>query len=140
MYYVIRRMRDHYQGSVAEKLRAMGRRMGDSYAEAWVPKERELQRVLKEIYGEVLNSKIRVEYDKPSGTLKVIDKKCALCKYPKEGIDEAGCEIVVGFVEGLIARVQPIRNLSWKLKAVGVEKTPVRGDSYCEQVFSVEGA
>ncbi|MHA1732870.1 MAG: hypothetical protein ACTSU5_13070 [Promethearchaeota archaeon] len=140
VYHVIRKMRAHYGVPVPDRLREMGRRIAETYSEFWNPRERDMQRLLKEIYATVFASKVRIDYDKAGGVVRVTDKKCALCKYRKEDLDEAGCEVIVGFVERLVDKIRPVRGLSWALESVGVEKTPVRGDPACEHVYRVRRA
>ncbi|GAB4310553.1 MAG: hypothetical protein Kow0069_10800 [Promethearchaeota archaeon] len=140
VYHVIRLMQRTSRDMVVDRLRAMGRRIAETFVETWTPKPQEPARLLRVLYATALGSKrVKIDVGGPGGLVRVVDKKCAMCKYPVEDVDAAGCEITAGFVARVVQLMKESGRLDWSLEVVGVDKSKTRGDQTCDHLYRIRG-
>jgi hypothetical protein len=140
VYHLVRRMVAQGVPNIDERLQAMGRRIAAEYARAWAPEARTFEKFIKDAYFGVIRSKVKVEVDAPSNTVKVTDKNCPHCKYPYDDVASvAGCNVVLGFMEGYTHEINAQGKISFELKALGVSESRTRGDATCTHLYRLEG-
>jgi len=139
VYHLVRRMATKNVLNIEDRLQAMGRRIAIDYARAWMPETRDFEKFVKETYFGVLRSKVKLEIDAPTKTVKVTDDKCPHCMHRYEDISMPGCNVVVGFMETYTHELKVAGKLNFELKSLGVTKSKTRGDEVCEHLYRVEG-
>ncbi len=140
VYHLVRRMVAKNVQNIDDRLQAMGRRIAVDFARAWAPETRTFEKFIKETYFGVLRSKVKVDVDVPSKTLKVTDDKCPHCRYRYEDISTAGCNVVAGFMEAYTHELKLAGKINFELKTLGVAESKMRGDENCVHIYRVEGA
>ncbi len=140
VYHLVRRMVAKNVQNVDDRLQAMGRRIAVDFARAWVPETQTFEKFIKETYFGVLRSKVKLDMDTPSRTLKVTDEKCPHCKYRYEDVSTAGCNVVVGFMEAYTHELKLTGKINFELKSLGVAESKMRGDTNCVHLYRVEGS
>ncbi|HMF33473.1 MAG TPA: hypothetical protein VKK79_18755 [Candidatus Lokiarchaeia archaeon] len=134
VYHLIQFIQEQ-QIDAVEGLRRMGRDIARTFARYWTPEANDLTDVVAEIYRTVTGSKVKAEVT--GDTVRVVDKKCRLCKYQQEGVDVAGCEIIASLVAEFTAQCQAQGLLSKRLESLGVEESRTRGDRQCVHIYRV---
>ncbi len=140
VYHLVRRIAAKNIQNVDDRLQAMGRRIAVDFARAWTPETRTFEKFIKETYFGVLRSKVKLEMDAPSKTLKVTDEKCPHCKYRYEDVTTAGCNVVAGFMESYTHELKMAGKINFELKTLGVAESKMRGDENCVHIYRVEGS
>lgn len=135
VYHVIKRMQDHDPDTVLTRLRAMGARIGRTFVRYWTPKVRDPLKMIRDIYGQVVGSKVKVNARDAGAFIEVLDKNCSMCKYQMRDVDAAGCEIVVGMVAEILNHSLQGKAGALKVQAVGVETSRTRGNANCIHLF-----
>ncbi len=136
---------------IINKLRQMCRKIAVTYASYWQPAPQGIGEMLIGIYKSVLGSSVAIEEPADKQTVRrdhkgqkvfdVIDDKCPLCK-AKRATNIGGCEVVVGLVEGLFAKMHemhPGQDIPL-LKADEVMETKTRGDERCRHRYVLDRA
>lgn len=128
---------------IINRLRKMGKNIGDDFARYWEPGQKGVDAMLLAIYKAVFGSSVAVEepHDRKSNpnyrdskAYDVVDQKCPLCK-EKRATNIAGCELSVGVVEGIFeAMARKYPNMP-RLKADQVLESKTRGDAQCKHRF-----
>ncbi|HMF34186.1 MAG TPA: hypothetical protein VKK79_22365 [Candidatus Lokiarchaeia archaeon] len=139
VYHLVRRMAARKVSNIEERLQAMGQRAGIDYAKIWSPETRNFEKFVKEVYYGVLRSKVKVDVDAPSNTVKITDKNCPHCKYPYNDVSIAGCNVVLGFMEAYTREMQAAGKISFALKALGVSESKTLGNQECIHLYRLEG-
>jgi hypothetical protein len=125
--------------NIEERLQGMGQRIGADYAKVWSPETKNFEKFVKEVYFGVLHSKVKIDIDAPSNTVKVTDKNCPHCKYPYDDVNVAGCNVVLGFMEAYTREMRAAGKISFTLTALGVSETRTRSDEECVHLYKLEG-
>ena len=139
VYHLVRRMTAKNIQNMDDKLQAMGRRIAVDFARAWAPETHIFEKFVKETYFGVLRSKVKIEIDAPTKTIKVTDEKCPHCKYRYEDITVAGCNIVTGFMEAYTHELKVAGKINFELKTLGVAESRMYGDEKCVHMYRLEG-
>ncbi|MBD3186194.1 hypothetical protein GF325_05145 [Candidatus Bathyarchaeota archaeon] len=135
--------------AIIKKLRSMGSRIAKSFARYWTPDIKAIDEMLVNIYKKIFGSRVTVTQpaDKQT-TLKnfkgkkifhVEDSSCPLCKKIRQ-TNISGCEIELGFVEGLFKvmhDLHPGMDVPL-LKAGEVTETKTRGDKRCVHMYMLD--
>ena len=109
-------------------------RMGSNIAKT-ILEEKEFAGVnvedkIASIYSEMFESKI--EITRHSSQLIIEDKKCSLCKYKRENLSIAPCEVITSFVAELFTQfVYIVKNSS-------VSKSVALGDISCIHTYDLK--
>ncbi|TFG18930.1 MAG: hypothetical protein EU530_07760 [Promethearchaeota archaeon] len=82
------------------------------------------------IYSEMFNSKISITEN--SSQFVIEDKKCSLCKYKRENLSVAPCEVITSFVEEILIR------LGYTVNKSHVSKSIALGDISCIHTYDLK--
>ncbi len=135
VYHLIRFMQEN-NVNVPDDLRRMGRDIAHTFARYWLPSPGDPASALQEIYQFVTGSKVKV--DVKGQVIRVVDKKCRLCKLKYPDIDHVGCEVIAAMAAEFVAEAHAKGAIPKKLSLLGVDKSRARGDDQCVHVFKVE--
>nr|MDO8111531.1 hypothetical protein [Candidatus Sigynarchaeota archaeon] len=139
---------DASEQDIINRLRRMGKNIGVEFSRYWEPGQKGVENMLLSMYKAIFGTNVSVEEpaDKKSyhdyrnrKVYDVIDKKCPLCK-EKRATNIAGCELVIGVVEGMfeaMARRHPGADIPL-LKAEEVLESKTRGDDRCKHRYVLD--
>src|SRR4030042_4031128 len=132
LYQLIRFMQDK-KVSGPDDLHRMGRDIARTFSNYWLPPPGDPTQVLREVYLDVTGSKVKV--DLTGKNVRVVDKKCRLCKVKYPDIDHAGCELIVAMIAEFFVQARAKDATSINLKLVGVEESRARGNERCVHLY-----
>ncbi len=141
VYGLVRFMEKNKIQNVKEKLRKMGQNIARTYINYWKPTETvtitNIKDVITTIYQKILNSAISIEVDQLNNEIIVKDHKCALCKYPLNNLEIAGCEVLIGMVSEFIYLINKefSEPSSIFLEPSEVKESRTFGNKSCIQIF-----
>lgn len=78
-------------------LKEMGRNIAIYYFKFWQNNSKGLEDEIKEIYHTIFGKKVKITVD--SNKILVTQKDCPFCKYIREDVGIAGCNIIIGLIE-----------------------------------------
>ena len=81
------------------------------------------------IYSEMFGSK--VEITRHSSQFTIEDKKCSLCKYKRENLSSAPCEVITSFVSEIFTQLGHV------VKKTAVNKSVALGDISCIHTYDI---
>jgi len=117
-------------------LKEWGHKIALTYANHWKPKDiKDALDLMREIHRTVFKTAARVR--QADSQILVISRSCPLCRYPKENIDVAGCNIIVGFIETFF-EIQAESNPQIPRLEGTVETSRTFGENYCKYSFQIK--
>ncbi len=144
IYFLGRYMIHNGVSEVTERFRRMGRNIARTYSKYWIPTDivsmMNLRDFIVTIYKKVFNSTVSLNFDAEERTLFVKDNACPLCKYHYNDIEQAGCEIILGFISEYTYQ---INNKERDSEAIYLEPIEVKdsqsyGHKSCLQLFKIK--
>ena len=122
--------------SVPNDLRRMGRDIARTFANYWLPPPGNPTQAVREVYRYVTGSKVKV--DLVGRNIRVVDKKCRLCKGKYPNIDYVGCEIIAAMVAEFFVQARVKGATTVCLTLLEVEESRARGDGRCVHLYHLE--
>lgn len=117
-----------------ELLKEMGRKIALTYANYWKPEYKDVLDLMREIHRSVFKTAARVRDNE--GEISVISRSCPLCKYPRENIDVAGHNIILGFIETFFELLSKDDPQIPKINGVS-ETSRIFGEKKCKYTFKI---
>ncbi len=132
LYHFLRYMMS--KGFTDQQILVRLRRMGSNIAQT-ILEEKEFtgetfDDKIASIYSEMFDSKIEITEN--SSQFAVEDKKCSLCKYKRENLSIAPCEVITSFVEEILTR------LGYTVNKSHVSKSVALGDISCIHTYDLK--
>jgi predicted hydrocarbon binding protein len=138
VYHLERFMKINGVSETRDNLKRMGRNIARTYVKYWKPIDSinisNVRDVIVTIYKHILNSTVSIEIDKSNKTITVQDNDCSLCKYHKNDIDVAGCEIIAAMVSEFVTLINKEKSLL-TLEPSDILESRTFGHKSCIQSF-----
>ena len=142
IYILQRLMKVNGLTEIKQRLIRMGQNIAYTYVKYWKPIEvidlTNISDGLATIYKNVLNSTVSIEMDSTNKTISVMDNDCALCKYPFEDIEVAGCEIIASMIAELVKLINTQSGTSFSLEPINIKESRALGNKTCIHVYKYQ--
>ncbi|MBY9003343.1 MAG: hypothetical protein KGD73_05180 [Candidatus Lokiarchaeota archaeon] len=139
IYHLQRFMKNNGLTEIKQRLKRMGQNIAHTYVKYWKPIEvidiSNVSNGLATIYKNILNSTVSIDINSTNNTISVIDNDCALCKYPFEDIEVAGCEIVASMIAEFVNLINANSGTLFALEPINITESRTLGNKTCVHIY-----
>ena len=139
IYHLQRFMKNNGLTEIKQRFKRMGQNIAHTYVKYWKPIEiinlNNISDGLATIYKNILSSTVSIEINSTNNTISVKDNDCALCKYPFDDIEVAGCEIIANMIAEFVNLINTQSGTPFTLEPINIKESRAFGNKSCIHVY-----
>jgi len=139
VYILQRFMKNNGLTEIKQRFKRMGQNIAHTYVKYWKPIEiinlNNISDGLATIYKNILSSTVSIEINSTNNTISVKDNDCALCKYPFDDIEVAGCEIIANMIAEFVNLINTQSGTPFTLEPINIKESRAFGNKSCIHVY-----
>ena len=139
VYILQRFMKNNGLTEIKQRFKRMGQNIAHTYVKYWKPIEiinlNNISDGLATLYKNILSSTVSIEINSTNNTISVKDNDCALCKYPFDDIEVAGCEIIANMIAEFVNLINTQSGTPFTLEPINIKESRAFGNKSCIHVY-----
>ena len=139
VYILQRFMKNNGLTEIKQRFKRMGQNIAHTYVKYWKPIEiinlNNISDGLATLYKNILSSTVSIEINSTNNTISVKDNDCALCKYPFDDIEVAGCEIISNMIAEFVNLINAQSGTPFTLEPINIKESRALGNKTCIHIY-----